>query len=172
MHETEWIQIYRDTVRELYGYVSRHCGGDGELAEDTTQEAYLRALTEWRRKRRFPKEPLAWLRTVARNLLINHFKRIRPRSLSTDALDLEQERLEPRTADAAVLLGWGLARLRALEAELIEEHHLRGLSIRAIAEARGLSERAVEGRLRRSRQALARVLTPFLHEVELHESRA
>jgi RNA polymerase sigma-70 factor (ECF subfamily) len=170
MSEDEWIQAYRETVRELYGYVSRHCGGDAELAEDTTQEAYLRAVSEW--KRRAPADPLAWLRTVARNLLINHFKRLRPRTLSSDVLDLEQETLEPRTQDAARLLSWGLSRLRALEAELIEEHHLSGLSIRDIAHARGLSERAVEGRLRRSRRALQRILAPFLEEDQLHESRA
>lgn len=164
MQQEAWIQLYRETVRELYGYVSRHCGGDRDLAEDTTQEAYLRAVAEWRGKRRFPKDPRAWLRTVARNLLINHFKRVRPRPLPAETLDLEQETLAPRTEDAARLLGWGLARLRALEAELIEEHYLNGRSIRAIAEARGLSERAVEGRLRRSRQALKTALTPFLVE--------
>src|SRR5689334_19681415 len=69
--------IYRDTIDALYGYVSRRCGGDRPLAEDVTQEAWLRAVREWSR-RGLPKQPIAWLTTVARNLLLNEFRRRQP----------------------------------------------------------------------------------------------
>ena len=44
--------IYRETIDRLYGYVSRHCDGDRALAEDVTQETWLRAVREWRREGR------------------------------------------------------------------------------------------------------------------------
>ena len=46
------IGIYRETVQELYRFVSRRSGGSRELAEDITQETYLRAVCEWRNGRR------------------------------------------------------------------------------------------------------------------------
>ncbi len=38
------IGVYRETVHELYRFVWRRSGGSRELAEDITQETYLRAV--------------------------------------------------------------------------------------------------------------------------------
>jgi RNA polymerase sigma-70 factor, ECF subfamily len=59
-------QIYRDTIDPLYGYVSRRCGGVRELAEDVTQEAWLRAVRDWRRSG-VPDNPMGWLTTRPRS---------------------------------------------------------------------------------------------------------
>ena len=84
------IGIYRETVQELYRFVSRRSGGSRELAEDVTQETYLRAVREWRSGRR-PDVPLAWLQTVARNLLLNHYRRKTPRRNTRGVLFGRQE---------------------------------------------------------------------------------
>lgn len=157
--EEEWLATYREHVGGLYRWVSKRAGGDRALAEDVTQEAWLRALADWRKKGR-PMDPLAWLRTVARNLILNHFRRRRPEGLGTAELDLEGA-YEPATPGAAALLHWGLSRLRAGQARLLEAHHLDGKGIGAIATELGLSERAVEGRLRRSRIKLRESLAPY-----------
>lgn len=39
----EWMVVYRETVHELYQFVSRRSSRSRELAEDVTQEAFLRA---------------------------------------------------------------------------------------------------------------------------------
>ncbi len=160
--EDELIPIYRETIRALYRHVSQQTGGDRELAEDVTQETWLRAVDAWRKRGGIPDDPLAWLRTVSRNLLANHFKRLRPAPLGTRELDLEQREIEPPTPEAAALLHWGLTRLGRRRAQWIEAHHLDGRSIRSIAAEHGISERAVEGRLRRSRLALRAELAPFM----------
>ena len=72
--EAEFERIYDETVAELYGYASRRCGGQRELAEDVTQEAWLRALRDWS-EHGVPDNPIGWLTTVARNLLFNYFRR-------------------------------------------------------------------------------------------------
>ena len=105
-------------------------------------------------------EPLAWLRATARNLLVNHFRRQEPEAVDERALDLEQAVL-PESPDAAALLCWGLAKLRKGQARLLEAYHLEGKGVAALASELGLSERAVEGRLRRSRSALREHLTPY-----------
>ena len=156
----DWLQVYDTAMRPLYRYVSRRCGGDRELAEDVTQEVWLRALDAWR-TRGLPETPEAWLRTVARNLMANYFRERKPEALAGAELDLDQP--EPtKTPRAAALLNWGLARLGRKQASLLEAYHFEGKGVATIAAELGLSERAVEGRLRRSRHALRDRLSPYL----------
>ncbi len=74
--------IYRATIDGLYAFVARRCDGDRDLAEDVTQEAWLRAVRAWNVSG-IPASPQAWLTTVARNLLANHFRRA-PMEAMTD----------------------------------------------------------------------------------------
>ena len=163
--EADWIRAYRETLAPLYAYVSRRAGGDRSLAEDVTHEAWLRALEAWRRSG-FPDDALAWLKTVARNLMLNHYRAGTPAQIAAGEIDLEQTQIEPETPRAAALLHWGLSRLRAGQARLLEAYHLDGKGIAALATELGVSERAVEGRLRRSRRALRARLTPFFESLD------
>lgn len=155
--EADLLRVYQEQTRNLYAVVSRRVGGDRALAEDIVQEVWFRAVGAWRR-RGLPDNPRAWLLRVARNELASHFRRRRPEPVAPAELDLLAGGAWPETATAATLLGWGLARLRRSHAELIEAFHLEGRSTREIAEETGLSERAVEGRLRRARASLQRRL--------------
>ncbi len=147
------IGIYRQTVQELYRFVSRRSGGSRELAEDITQETYLRAVRKWHNGKR-PDVPLAWLQTVARRLLLNHYRRKTPELIEAAQIDALFDDGPPEGLDAAALVYWGLARLGRRRGELLEAFYLEGKTTASIALEIGISERAVEGRLRRARQAL------------------
>src|SRR5689334_18052087 len=67
-------KVYRETVDDLFGFVSRRCDGDRALAEDITQETWLRAVKAWRDDG-LPDRPLAWLCTVSARLLSNYRRR-------------------------------------------------------------------------------------------------
>jgi len=163
MEEQTLIDTYHEMVRPLYAYVSRRCGPDRGLAEDVTQETWLRAVVAWK-KNGLPENPLAWLRTVARNLLINYYRRAPVLSLEALPPGWEERVLSNGTdGDAPRLMetmNWGLARLRPGQARLIEAFHLDGRKIAEIASDLGISERAVEGRLRRARLKLRKKLEP------------
>jgi len=159
--EAELVRIYREHTAPLYAFVSRRVGGDRTLAEDIVQDAWLRAVAAWPR-RGIPDRPRAWLMRVARNLLASHFRRQHPRPVDPAELDLEDDRFNPETPWAAALVGWGLARLRRRQAELLEAFYFDGKSTREIASECGLSERAVEGRLRRARHNLKQRLRPYV----------
>jgi len=169
MDETILIQTYRDSVHALYRFVYLRCGGDRSLTEDVVQETWLRAVKAWREKG-LPDSPMAWLKTVARNLLSNHFRRQPTISIETLppgwTADLSgdggQDWGEP---DHARLLSWGLARLRPPQARLLEAFHLEGKAVAEIASELGLSERAVEGRLRRARLKLRKQLEPVVRSL-------
>ena len=157
MLEQQWLTIYRETVHPLYGYMAKRTGGNQALTEDIVQESYLRALDNWKLKT-IPDSPLAWLKRVARNLLIDYLRQKRwdvkpgpdfdPDSGSRTAED-EFESLEIYLAITSL----GRKRARALEA-----FYYDGMSVREIANEMALSERAVEGLLRRARRSLKSLL--------------
>lgn len=157
----DMIETYHDTIHPLYQFVSRRAGRSRQLAEDITQETYLRAVVQWRNGRQ-PENPLAWLQTVARNLLLNHYRRRGPESLEASNLTGVLERAPVEGSDAAAVVCWGLARLGRRPRRLLEAFYIEGQSTRTIAADLGVSERAVEGRLRRARQGLKNRLKPLM----------
>ena len=159
----DMIETYRDTITPLYQFVARRAGRSRQLAEDVTQETYLRAVVQWRNRRR-PEKALAWLQTVARNLLLNHYRRKGPESLEASHVECVLEAEPVDGPDAAALVYWGLARLGRRPRRLLEAFYIEGKSMRTIATDLGVSERAIEGRLRRARQALKDKLTPIMQK--------
>ena len=159
--DDEILAVYRETIDALYGYVSRCSGSDRALAEDVTQEAWLRAVRDWRRKGT-PDRPLAWLTTVARNLLASHYRRRRSAPLDSvspgELLKALDDGRATRSAEMAAVVCRALARLPAAQAEILEAFHFEERQVSEIAARSGLSERAVEGRLRRAREKLRREL--------------
>jgi RNA polymerase sigma-70 factor (ECF subfamily) len=159
--ESQIREIYAETIDALYGFASRKCGGDRALAEDVTQEAWLRAVRDWPHKG-LPENPLAWLTAVARNLLLNHLRRepgialdlVSPRELS----EARQDELPPDTHEIAEAVRSALGRLPAPQAQLLEAFHYKRIRVAQIASDLGLTERAIEGRLRRARENLRREL--------------
>lgn len=154
-------EIYRTTIGPFYAYVSRRCAGERALAEDVVQETWLRAVDAWRRQG-VPDAPAAWLMTVARHLLINHYRRRRPlplRDIASEAvLAVVDDGFATESADIRRLIQWGLAQLPQQHGRLLEAFHLDEQPTARIAADLRISERAVEGRLRRARQKLRRVI--------------
>jgi RNA polymerase sigma-70 factor (ECF subfamily) len=159
--EARLLEIYWETVKALYGYASRRCGGDRELAEDVCQEAWLRAVREWRVKG-IPEIPIAWLTTVARNLIVDQLRRAEAVPLdSVSAAEVltavDGDDVSDSTAIVSALTN-ALARLPKAEAELLESFHFERNKMSQLATSYGVSERAIEGRLRRARERLRREL--------------
>jgi RNA polymerase sigma factor (sigma-70 family) len=147
-------RIYRDTLDDFYGVVSRRCDGDRELTEDVVQETWLRAVRAWQTGG-IPEKPMAWLTTVASRILANHFRRRPVERFDESVHDVEAvdgaERRQRRS-----LLERALARLPELQGRLLEAFHLDDRTIGDLAREHRLSARAVEGRLRRARISLRR----------------
>lgn len=157
MREDEWLTIYRETVHPLYGYMAKRTGGNRALTEDIVQESYLRALDNWK-ARAVPDAPLAWLKQVARNILIDHLRR---RKWDADLGPAGADAVVPRSpADAfeSLELFLAIASLGRRKARALEAFYFDGLSVREIAAEMAVSERAVEGLLRRARGSLKAVL--------------
>jgi len=161
--ETELRRIYGETIDALYEYASRRCGGVREVAEDVAQETWLRAVRDWARNGA-PDKPIAWLTTVARNLILNDLRRRQIVPLDTvsaaDILAAVEHDDVSESAEIASIVSRALGRLPPAEASLLEAFHYQRMRVAQLAEVHGISERAVEGRLRRARERLR-------HELEI-----
>jgi RNA polymerase sigma-70 factor (ECF subfamily) len=159
--DAEMRAIYRETIDDLYGYISRRCGGEREIAEDITQETWLRAVRDWHRKG-VPDKPIAWLTTVARNILLNEFRRKPAVPIESvpagQLLDAMERGAAPESPAAAAIVNHALARLPREQRSLLEAFHFENRRVSDLASTLGVSERAVEGRLRRAREKLRRHL--------------
>ena len=149
-------RIYRETVDDLFGFVSRRCDGDRELAEDITQETWLRAVKAWRDDG-LPERPLAWLSTVAARLLSNHRRRPAAQRLEDGSGDtLPAPLVDDNGAARDSMVRKALSKLPALQMRLLRAFHFERRPVAELAATMGISERGVEGRLRRARQRLRR----------------
>ena len=155
--EHQWLTIYRETVHALYGYLARRTGGNRELSEDIVQESYLRALQNWNRKD-VPDSPIAWLKKVAQNLLIDYLRR----SKRIDRVEIDPDASAsgrpPHDRLKSLEIFSAISSLGRKTADMIEAFYYDGRSVREIADDLKISERAVEGRLRRARRSLKSLL--------------
>lgn len=144
--------FYHRTARGLWAYLAR-AGGDPALADDLTQEAYLRLLRsgfegsgEAHRRR--------YLFRIATNLLRDHHRRRRE-------LPAEDAPAGAAAADDPGLrrdLGRLLGTLRPRQRRVLWLAHVEGASHREIAAATGIGEASVRLVLFRARHKLAAAL--------------
>ena len=149
--------IYRSTIDALYDFVARRCHGDRGLSEDITQETWLRAVDAWRHDG-VPERPAAWLARVAANLISNHRRHALVERID-DAQDPDafaDGGPDDGSTERRGLLQRALDALPVAQKRLVEAFHFDRKTVAEIASSAGMSERAVEGRLRRARVRLRR----------------
>ncbi|PZG00985.1 ECF subfamily RNA polymerase sigma factor, BldN family [Micromonospora deserti] len=155
---------YVDTVfRFVYFRV-----GNRQLAEDLTSDTFLRALKRIGSFTWQGRDLGAWLVTIARNLVADHFKsgRYRLEVTTGDVLDADREDRGPEgSPEAAVvehitnvaLLG-AVKQLNPEQQECIVLRFLQGFSVAETARAMGKNEGAIKALQYRAVRALARLL--------------
>ena len=69
----EFEMLYVESFRGVYGYIAARVQ-DVPTAEDLTSETFLRAWQKWPPRTTAGLVPKAWLFTIARNLVIDHYR--------------------------------------------------------------------------------------------------
>jgi RNA polymerase sigma-70 factor, ECF subfamily len=155
---------YVDTVfRFIYFRV-----GSRQLAEDLTSDTFLRALKRIGSFTWQGRDLGAWLVTIARNLVADHFKsgRYRLEVTTGDVLDADREDRGPEgSPEAAVVdhitnvtLLTAVKQLNPEQQECIVLRFLQGFSVAETALAMGKNEGAIKALQYRAVRALARLL--------------
>ena len=161
---------YMDTVfRFIYFRV-----GNRQLAEDLTSDTFLRALKRIGSFTWQGRDLGAWLVTIARNLVADHFKsgRYRLEITTGDVLDADREDRGPEgSPEAAVVdhitnvtLLTAVKQLNPEQQECIVLRFLQGFSVAETAKAMGKNEGAIKALQYRAVRALARLLPDGFHQ--------
>jgi RNA polymerase sigma-70 factor (ECF subfamily) len=173
-----WQQLVASQHRRIYGICYRFTGSASD-AEDLTQDVFLklyRNLTSFDvQKGNFN----TWLTTLARNLLVDHFRRTRM-DRATDSLDaslsnhddgsggptLAGRLADPRPSQEAhasglelkVRIQQALAQLSPELREAVVFRDLEDMDYKEIAQVLRIPEGTVKSRISRGRGELARLL--------------
>ncbi len=166
--ETAWEELVREYTRRVYALCYRFTGSDGE-AQDLTQEVFLRVFRTLKSFRADEGSFGTWMTRVARNLLIDHYRRTRQLRV-TDSIE-EQLPMIEETRDAGVrpdhvlagreaseVLQSALQRLSPDLREAVILRDLQEMEYREMAGVLRIPEGTVKSRINRGRAELARVL--------------
>jgi RNA polymerase sigma-70 factor (ECF subfamily) len=137
----------------VFRFIAGTTGAPASDVDDLVQETLLHA---WRDRARFRGDasPLTWVLSIAKNRV-----KMRLRSLGQrpafGAIDQEQLPAEVvRSPESAAAVRRALDAIDPDYAEVLLLRYFEGRAVREIAETLGESEKAVESRLHRARQAL------------------
>lgn len=149
MDRHQWVhRLYVDHQGWLNGWLRRQLGCS-QKAADLAQDTFVRVLTKDQGLEAI-REPRAFLHTVARGLLINHWRRKQIEQAYLDALAMQPESFAPSPESQAQVVET-LLQVDAMLARLPDKvrrafllSQLQGLTYAAIAVELGVSERMVK----------------------------
>lgn len=143
--ETCYAANYRKLVLQVNAYF-----GDLEQSQDVVQEAFVRALDRWKKVSTY-EDPAAWIRRVAWNLAISHF---RHKKVATNWLVRQREESSAGPGPERVALVAALSDIPENQRRAVILHYIGDLSVADIAEQEGVAEGTVKSWLSRGRSAL------------------
>ncbi|MGW4798943.1 RNA polymerase sigma factor [Nonomuraea sp. NPDC004297] len=159
--------IYADGWSRIVATMIRFTGGDWDLAEECTQDAFTKALQRWPESG-IPDQPLAWLTTAARHRAIDRMRRASNEAAKlreVAAMDLEPP---PYLSDSEIpderleLMFTCCHPALNLDAQVaLTLRSLVGMSTVEIARAFLVPERTMSQRIFRAKQKVAHAGIPF-----------
>ncbi len=159
-----FAQLYDRYVDTIHKYVYYRVGSR-QLAEDLTSETFLRALRKVETFTWQGRDFGAWLVTIARNLVADHFKSSRFRLEVTTAEMVDTDDHLEDSPEGEVMAAFtntalleAVQRLNAQQQECLVLRFLQGLSVAETARIMGKNEGAIKTLQYRAIRALAALL--------------
>jgi RNA polymerase sigma-70 factor, ECF subfamily len=156
----ELRELYRRYSGQLFGFACNALG-DRELAEEVVQDVFARA---WRHAHAYDPGRASvrtWLYSIARNRVVDARRRASVRPGMAGAAEPESPAELDRTLEQAVLrwqVAAALARLSPEHREVIRLAHYGGLTLREIAERKGIPLGTVKSRTSYALKSLRLIL--------------
>jgi len=158
-----FASLYDRYVERVYRFVLYRVGGESALAEDITSEVFLRALRKIKGFTWQGRDVGAWFLTIARNLVLDHFKSGKFRleivgaeaNPNVDAVDAEDEALS-RVSQADLYKA--IQQLGNEQQEVVYWRFLQGYSVAETAAAMSKSDGAIKALQYRAVKALYKLV--------------
>lgn len=161
MERKHFPEFYRTNVKRVYRFLYYRVGGDKEVAEDLTQDVFLKALNAFDRYDPAVSES-SWIYTIARNHLINHVQKQHPgveletiENTDWDKVDWA-ERLSASHDEKRLLQA--ISKLPGEDAEIVRLKYLEGWPYEDIAEKLGKTAGALRVQAHRTLKELKKIL--------------
>ena len=166
---SSWAHAYDCHQRDIYAFIAHLANGDRTLAEELHQQTWLSALSKIHLFDPIRGELRQWLFGIARREVALHYRRQNEKMGSSSEVidsksedeasegDILPEDVVERMERAAVVRA-ALAELGTDARCVLLQKYVEDLSVRAIADRIGKSEKAVESLLTRSRVRLRALL--------------
>ena len=150
-------KLYRQHLQKIHALCWRMCGGVEALAEEMTQEAFVRA---WQKLGSFKMQSRCgtWMHRVAVNVVLSD-RRIRLRTMKREQ-SLEEVHVEPTTGEDASSsseirdLESAIAQLPERARSVLVLHDIEGYRHRDIAEMTGMAVGSSKAQLHRARKLI------------------
>jgi len=146
--ELAFIAVHRDSYPRVYKYVRRRVESP-ELAEELAADVFRVVWQKWHDQ---PHADIAWLLTVARNLIGNAY-RSRDRLVALQAKLRASAELRSGAESEDLIVHDAMAALRDSERDILQLAYWDELSVAEIAGVLRCSEAAAKVRLHRARAA-------------------
>jgi RNA polymerase sigma-70 factor (ECF subfamily) len=160
-----FAQLYDRYVDRVYRFVLYRVSGDNALAEDITSEVFVRALRKIKGFTWQGRDVGAWFLTIARNLVLDHFKsgRFRLEVVGADPGENTREGVvDPEDAALSRVsqadLYKAIQRLGNEQQEVIYWRFIQGYSVAESAAAMDKSEGAIKALQYRAVKALYKLV--------------
>jgi RNA polymerase sigma-70 factor (ECF subfamily) len=156
----ELRELYRRYAGQLFGFACNALG-DRELAEEVVQDVFARV---WRHAGDYDPRRASvrtWLYSIARNRVVDARRRASARPGLAGGAEAESPAELDRTLEQAVLrwqVAAALARLSPEHREVIRLAHYGGLTLREIAERKGIPLGTVKSRTSYALRSLRLIL--------------
>lgn len=122
--------------------------GDAGMAEDSAQEAFVRAYNRWSRVSRMQK-PEAWVARVAINLSLDALKKVKREAvLGTDLEGPVRDQVEE------IWMRWNLGQLPPMQRAALMLRYVDGLPVSEVARSLGRSQDTIKTHIRLGRRRL------------------
>jgi RNA polymerase sigma-70 factor, ECF subfamily len=156
MDSEAFASFYERSARALWAYLAR-VSGDPALADDLTQESFVRFLSS---AHTFDGEVAArrYLFRIGTNLLRDHWRRQRSTAIDDIAEELFATPSNAAQTDSRAMLGPAMAQMRPRDRQLLWLAYAEGYSHREIGELMGLASASIRLLLFRARRKMAHLL--------------
>jgi RNA polymerase sigma factor (sigma-70 family) len=170
--EEAYREFHRLYFARLLRYLIVVARGDEQRARDALQDTLLRVV---KHIKRFDSEETfwSWLTVLARSSLSDQGRKTSRYGSMLERFFQNQPppaQGDSHPADLAGLIEAAMEKLEPADRMAVEMKYLEGASVKEIAQSTGLSEKAVESRLARSRKILKETILHHLQNERTHRS--
>lgn len=153
----EYEELYKKYSTDIYNYFWYRVGHDRDVAEDLMQEVFLRAFSKLNKFENQGYLYQTYLLTIAKNILVNYFKKKKPIVGLEEYQDMPIEIIQDQEVDRKLKAGklWqAVQNLSHDERDVVLMFYKNEIPIKEIAVVIGKSENAIKIILTRARKKL------------------